>query len=92
MIPVQDTLPEGGLGNVIALPLQGLALKSGNSAFVDENRNAYENKLKILVGTKRLTRQEIEDYLSLWYSAGGKDGNLLQQAVLSKPGYGFAQL
>lgn len=70
MIPTQDALPEGGLGNVIALPLQGMALKSGNSVFVDENWNAYEDQLKVLAGTKRLTRQEIEDYLSLWYSEG----------------------
>ena len=70
MIPTQDSLPEGGLGNVIALPLQGMALKSGNSAFVDENWNAYEDQLKVLAGTRRLTRQEIEDYLSLWYSTG----------------------
>lgn len=70
MIPTQDMLPAGGLGNVIALPLQGLALKSGNSAFVDENWNAYEDQLKILAGTKRLTRQEIESFLSLWYSSG----------------------
>lgn len=68
--PAQDALPEGGLGNVIALPLQGMALKSGNSAFVDENWNAYEDQLKVLAGTRRLTRQEIEDYLSLWYSTG----------------------
>ena len=70
MIPAQDALPEGGIGNVIALPLQGMALKSGNSAFVDENWNAYEDQLKVLAGTRRLTRQEIEDYLSLWYSTG----------------------
>lgn len=70
MIPAQDALPEGGLGNVIALPLQGMALKSGNSAFVDENWNAYEDQLKVLAGTRRLARQEIEDDLSLWYSTG----------------------
>ena len=70
MIPTQDALSEGGLGNVIALPLQGIALKSGNSAFVDENWNAYEDQLKVLAGTRRLTRQEIEDDLSLWYSTG----------------------
>lgn len=78
MIPSQDVLPDGGLGNVIALPLQGLALKSGNSAFVDDNWNAYEDQLKVLAGTRRLTMQEIEDYLSLWYSAGPAsedDGN-----------------
>lgn len=78
MIPTQDVLPEGGLGNVIALPLQGMALRTGNSAFVDENWNAYEDQLKVLAGTKRLTKQEIEDYLSAWYSSdnvGGYDGN-----------------
>lgn len=70
MIPTQDVLPEGGLGNVIALPLQGMALKSGNSAFIDENWNAYEDQLNVLAGTRRLTRQGIEDNLSLWYSTG----------------------
>ena len=70
MIPTQDALPEGGLGNVIALPLPGMALKSGNSAFIDENWNAYEDQLNVLAGTRRLTRQGIEDYLSLWYSTG----------------------
>lgn len=70
MIPTQDALPEGGLGNVIALPLQGMALKSRNSAFIDENWNAYEDQLNVLAGTRRLTRQGIEDYLSLWYSTG----------------------
>ena len=70
MIPTQDALPEGGLGNVIALPLQGMALKSGNSAFIDENWNAYEDQLNVLAGTRRLSRQGIEDYLSLLYSTG----------------------
>ncbi len=67
MIPAQDILPEGGLGNVIALPLQGLALKQGNSAFVDENWNAYEDQLNALAKIKRLTKQELEDYLAKWY-------------------------
>lgn len=75
MIPTQDALPKGGIGNAIALPLQGQALKDGNSAFVDENWNAYRDQLKVLNDTKRLTRQSIEDFLSLWYSANnsGKD-------------------
>ena len=33
--PSQDTLPHGGFGNLIALPLQGRPRKSGNSVFVD---------------------------------------------------------
>ena len=71
MIPTQDALPEGGLGNVIALPLQGLALKSGNSAFVDENWNAYRDQLQYLGRLKRISRQEIKDYISQWYSVEG---------------------
>ena len=37
---------------------------------IDENWNAYEDQLNVLAGTRRLTRQGIEDYLSLWYSTG----------------------
>ena len=44
MLPLQEHLPEGKLGNLIALPLQGRALRSGNSAFVDENWNAYPDQ------------------------------------------------
>ena len=35
--PNQDRLPEGGFGNLVALPLQGKARKEGNSVFVNEN-------------------------------------------------------
>ena len=34
--PSQDSMPAGGFGNLIALPLQGLARSSGNSEFIDE--------------------------------------------------------
>ena len=37
LFPNQDTLPKGGFGNLIALPLQGGPRKEGNSVFVDEN-------------------------------------------------------
>jgi hypothetical protein len=39
MYPSQDV--SHSIGNLIALPLQGKAIKAGNSAFVDENWNAY---------------------------------------------------
>ena len=35
--PNQDTLPTGGFGNLIALPLQREARNSGNSIFLDNN-------------------------------------------------------
>jgi hypothetical protein len=61
MIPTNDVLPKGGLGNVIALSLQGLALKNGNSAFVDEVWNAYPDQLKFLSSIKRLSQAELEE-------------------------------
>lgn len=36
MLPMQDYLSDNGLGNLIALPWQGQAMKKGNSLFVDE--------------------------------------------------------
>lgn len=44
LIPNQDTMPAGGFGNLIALPLQGLARRSGNSEFVDDDLIAYHDQ------------------------------------------------
>jgi hypothetical protein len=35
LFPNQDTMPRGGFGNLIALPLQYEALQQGNSVFID---------------------------------------------------------
>jgi hypothetical protein len=37
----QDTMPKGGLGNLIALPLQKLPRADGNSVFVDAEFRPY---------------------------------------------------
>mgnify|MGYP002624577811 CR=1 FL=1 len=66
MIPTQDVLPEGGIGNVVALPLQGLALRSGNSAFIDENWNAYHDQLDVLWNTKALSEEFIQNCITIW--------------------------
>jgi len=42
MYPSQDVLSK--LGNLVALPLQGRALRNGNSAFIDEAWNAYPDQ------------------------------------------------
>ena len=47
MYPSQDVA--SNIGNLIALPLQGQALKNGNSAFVDENWNAYPDQWDALL-------------------------------------------
>ena len=66
MMPMQDFLPEGKLGNLIALPLQGRALRNGNSAFVDESWNTYKDQWKRLRETRRLSEKEVDDLITLW--------------------------
>ncbi|KJC54714.1 restriction endonuclease subunit R [Bradyrhizobium sp. LTSP849] len=46
--PNQDTMPLGGFGNLIALPLQRRAREVGNSVFVDEDLNPYEDQWAFL--------------------------------------------
>ena len=66
MMPMQDFLPEGKLGNLIALPLQGRALRNGNSAFVDESWNTYKDQWERLRETRRLSEKEVDDLITLW--------------------------
>lgn len=64
MFPTQDH--SDGLGNLVALPLQGKALKQGNSAFVDENWNPYYDQWKLLTTVHQLSKYEIEEHIYKW--------------------------
>ena len=65
MYPSQDVT--SGIGNLIALPLQGRALKDGNSAFVDKNWNAYPDQWDILLNqTEKLGTDDIERLMAKW--------------------------
>ncbi len=66
MLPAQDSLSTGGLGNLIALPLQGQALKEGNSAFIDVNWNAYPDQWTILLSKQKLTKEFVEAKIKEW--------------------------
>lgn len=48
LFPNQDLLPEGGFGNLIALPLQREARLSGNSLFVDTNLQIIQDQWQYL--------------------------------------------
>ena len=66
MIPAQDKLPEGGLGNLVALPLQGQAVKNGNSVFVDKNWKPYYDQWGVLKNTGKLREAFIDEKLYSW--------------------------
>jgi superfamily II DNA or RNA helicase len=52
--PNQDTMPKGGFGNLIALPLQGAPRKTGNSVFVDANFQPYPDQWEFLSTLERV--------------------------------------
>jgi len=55
LFPNQDTLPKGGFGNLIALPLQPRAREAGNSVFVDSASSPpFANQWDFLAGVQRL--------------------------------------
>ena len=58
--PNQDRMPEGGFGNLIALPLQGRARKMGNSVFVDENFLQFKNQWAYLYNVKKLNEHDLD--------------------------------
>lgn len=57
--PSQDTMPSGGFGNLIALPLQGQRREAGNSLFVNEDFRAYDDQWAFLSTVRRLSRAEV---------------------------------
>ena len=59
LFPSQDTMPRGGFGNLIALPLQHDPRQQGNSVFIDEGFNAYPDQWAYLGALKRLTPHEV---------------------------------
>lgn len=65
--PNQDYLPKGGFGNLIALPLQGVPRKAGNSVFIDSNMQPEADQWGLLSRVRRLSLSElrllIDEYL-----------------------------
>lgn len=60
LFPNQDTLPKGGFGNLIALPMQKVPREKGNSEFVDETLTPYPDQWAFLFCVQRLSRDRIE--------------------------------
>jgi superfamily II DNA or RNA helicase/very-short-patch-repair endonuclease len=58
--PNQDTLPKGGFGNLIALPLQRRPRESGNSVFLDEDLVPYPDQWAFLSTVRNIDRSAVE--------------------------------
>ena len=60
LFPNQDTLPKGGFGNLIALPLQKLARRHGNSEFLDDRLHPWSDQWAFLASLRTLGRGQVE--------------------------------
>ena len=53
-------MPQGGFGNLIALPLQREARKEGNTLFLDDSLEPYPDPWTHLASVRRMTPSEVE--------------------------------
>src|SRR5213083_1993208 len=60
LFPNQDTLPRGGFGNLIALPLQHEARERGNAVFVDDRLVPHADQWAYLAGLPRMEPLTVE--------------------------------
>ncbi len=64
LFPNQDTLPAGGFGNLIALPLAKELRQRGNAVFVDDQFEPWPDQWAYLAGLGRLSRGMMERTLT----------------------------
>ncbi len=60
LFPNQDIMPNGGFGNLIALPLQKKPRENGGSVFVDGDLHSYSDQWAFLTSIKLMPPIDIE--------------------------------
>ena len=60
LFPNQDTMPKGGFGNLIALPLQKVPREKGGSAFVDDALQPYADQWRFLASVRSMLPNDVE--------------------------------
>ena len=80
ILPMQDYLSENGLGNLIALPWQGQAMKKGNSLFVDEQWIPLKDQYTALSQVHKLSLQRVEACIKEWCPDNNPYGKLQEDA------------
>src|SRR5437899_320792 len=62
--PNQDTMPKGGFGNLIALPLQRVPRKQDNSVFIDPDFHPYPDQWQVLSTIRRMLADTAEEIVA----------------------------
>ena len=61
LFPNQDTMPQGGFGNLIALPLQRAARKQDNTVFLDGAFVPWVDQWAFLASVRKIERPRVEE-------------------------------
>lgn len=69
--PNQDTMPKGGFGNLIALPLQGGPRREGNSVFLNDQFEPHLDQWAFLSGLQRMTMDQVASTVTEAERTGG---------------------
>jgi len=69
--PNQDTMPKGGFGNLIALPLQKIPREQGRTEFLDETMRPYPDQWHYLSSVQRMTLAGAERLIADALQQGG---------------------
>lgn len=67
MFPNQDYLPQGGFGNLIALPLRHDAYLKGNSSFINDLQQVIDHPIEYLASLPKLQEQQMDRILNSFY-------------------------
>jgi superfamily II DNA or RNA helicase len=70
LFPSQDTLPAGGFGNLIALPLQWEARERGNTVFLDERLEPFADQWAFLASVPRISTKRLAEVVAEARRAG----------------------
>jgi len=70
LFPNQDTMPRGGFGNLIALPLQNTARTTGNSVFVDTEMQPYKDQWAYLSSQPRMSAVAVTKLVNIAERSG----------------------
>lgn len=86
LFPNQDTMPKGGFGNLVALPLQKIPRENGCSVFVDVELRPFDDQWAFLASIQPMASHDIEP--TILRATGGVhplDVTFIDEENMAKP-------
>ncbi|OUR81338.1 DNA/RNA helicase, partial [Colwellia psychrerythraea] len=85
LFPNQDIMPEGGFGNLIALPLQFTPRQLGNSVFIDKKGLPFNDQWAKLASIEKLSPAQLSQHLTELVDISGTNDEISSDDSNNKP-------